>query len=267
MSGSISRARLRATGLLAAIALLVSVLAPALARASGYVALGDSYSSGVGTRTYYPDGGSCYRSPRAYPVLVASQLASSLSFTACSGAKTGDVLSKQLGPLSASTNYVTISIGGNDAGFSSVLTQCLLPWPFSCDSDIANAQSYIRNTLPGQLNGVYSAIKSRAPSARVAVVGYPRPFNGEDCDAGIFFSPSEETKLNQTADLLAITEGSRASAYGFRFVDPRSAFTGHAVCDDVEWLNGLSNPIMESYHPNVTGQSSGYEPLVYAALR
>ena len=49
---------------------------------------------------------------------------------------------------------------------------------------------------------------------------------------------------------------------GFAFVDVRSAFTGHAVCDDVEWINGLSNPIRESYHPNTTGQANGYTPLV-----
>jgi lysophospholipase L1-like esterase len=268
MSGCItSGTRLRAAGALMAIALLVLLIAPTLARASSYVALGDSYSSGVGTRTYYGGSGSCYRSPKAYPVLVASQLEASLSFTACSGAKTSDVLSKQLGPLSALTNSVTISVGGNDAGFSSVITQCALPWPWSCDSHITNAQDYIRNTLPAQLNSVYSAIKSRSPNARVAVVGYPRLFNGEDCNAATFFSPSEQTKLNQTADLLAMTESGRATAYGFRFIDPRSAFTGHAVCDDAEWLNGLSIPVMESYHPNVTGQASGYEPLVFAALR
>ncbi len=270
MSGCIrSGTRGRVTAALAAIALLVLLVAPTLARASSYVALGDSYSSGVGTRTYYSgsDSGSCYRSPKAYPVLVASRLGASLSFTACSGAKTGDVLNNQLGPLSASTSYVTISVGGNDAGFSSVITQCALPWPWSCDGNITNAQNYIRDTLPGQLNDVYSTIRGRAPNARVAVVGYPRLFNGQDCNAGTFFSPTEETKLNQTADLLETTENGRASAYGFRFVDPRSAFAGHAICDDVEWLNGLSNPVMESYHPNVTGQSSGYKPLVYAALR
>jgi hypothetical protein len=25
------------------------------------------------------------------------------------------------------------------------------------------------------------------------------------------------------------------------------------VCDKVEWLNGLSNPVSESYHPNRDG--------------
>ena len=50
------------------------------------------------------------------------------------------------------------------------------------------------------------------------------------------------------------------------FKDAIPPFVGHAVCDDVEWLNGLSNPVGESYHPNRTGHSSGYTPLVRAVL-
>jgi hypothetical protein len=265
--GIISCTRLRAAILLAAVALLALLVAPAIARASSYVALGDSYASGVGTRDYYADSGNCYRSPQAYPVLVASQLGASLSFTACSGAKTGDVINGQLGPLSGSTNYVTVSVGGNDAGFADVITECAFPsWASDCNGAIDDAQAYIQNALPGQLDAVYSAIRSRAPSASVDVVGYPRLFNGEDCNAGTWFSPSEEARLNQTADLLASVESGRAAAAGFGFVDTRAAFTGHAVCDDVEWINGLSNPVRESYHPNDAGQASGYTPLVLAAL-
>jgi hypothetical protein len=48
---------------------------------------------------------------------------------------------------------------------------------------------------------------------------------------------------------------------GFNFVNPTSTFIGHAVCDDTEWINGLSNPIRESYHPNRSGQT-GYANLV-----
>jgi len=240
--------------------------APAAAQAGApYTALGDSYSSGVGTRTYYADSGSCQRSPYAYPVKVAAQKGYTLTFAACSGAKTGDVLANQLGSLNTATRYVTISIGGNDAGFSSVITQCAKPWPYSCDSNITNAQNYIRNTLPGQLNNVFSNIHSRAPSAKIVMVGYPRLFMGVDCNAGTFFSTDEMTKLNQTADLMATTEAGRASADGASFVDSRSAFTGHAVCSSSEWINGLSNPVSESYHPNVAGQV-GYTNLVAPAL-
>ena len=41
---------------------------------------------------------------------------------------------------------------------------------------------------------------------------------------------------------------------------------GHAVCSSTEWLNGLSNPIGESYHPNRTGHASGYTPVVSPLL-
>ena len=43
-------------------------------------------------------------------------------------------------------------------------------------------------------------------------------------------------------------------AHGFTFIDPRNAFLPHEVCSSSEWLNGQSNPIGESYHPNVSGQ-------------
>jgi lysophospholipase L1-like esterase len=258
---------LRPTLVTAVLTLLAGLLGagPAQAAAGPYTALGDSYSSGVGTRNYYPDSGSCYRGPQAYPVQVATRLGAPLTFAACSGARVADVLN-QLGSLDASTAYVTVSVGGNDAGFADVITQCALPWPWTCTTQINNANNHIRNTLPGALDNLYGQIRTRAPNARVAVVGYPRLFNGEECNLGARISRAEQTSLNATADLLATTIGGRAAAHGFHFVDLRSAFTGHAVCDDVEWLNGLSNPVLESYHPNANGQSAGYAPLVANAL-
>jgi lysophospholipase L1-like esterase len=231
-----------------------------------YTALGDSFASGVGTRTYYSDSGSCYRSPYAYPVLTAQQIGAPLTFAACSGARVADVLNNQLGSLSASTANVTVSVGGNDAGFSSVITACARPWPYTCWTEINNANAFITNTLPGRLDTLYSTIRSRAPNARVVVVGYPRLFNGETCNLLSRISSGEQAELNKTADLLATVTGGRAAAHGFTFADPRSAFTGHAICDDVEWINGLSDPISESYHPNRTGQSAGYTPLVVNRL-
>src|SRR2546422_548278 len=131
-----------ATGALAATA------APALA--TRYVALGDSYSSGTGTRTYYDS--SCQRSVYAYPDLV------------------------------------------------------------------------------------HNKIKSLSPTAKVIVLGYPHLFMGEDCNAGTFFSPAEETRLNQTADMLRDalqSAGTRAGA-NFIFKDAIPPFIGHAICDSVE---------------------------------
>ena len=251
-----------------ALALLAAAVPLAAQAASpSYVALGDSYSSGVGTRTYIDDGTSCQRSVYAYPSLIATARGYALNFRACSGAKVADVQNTQLTPLSATTAYVTLSVGGNDAGFSSVLTTCAQPsWASDCYGAIDKAQTFIRSTLPGRLATLYAAIRSKAPNAKVVVVGYPRIFNGEDCNAFTWFSPTEESRLNATADLLDSTTSSAASAQGFTFANPVSRFVGHAVCDDVEWINGLSNPVSESYHPKVAGHRDGYTPVVSPLL-
>ncbi|WP_372790830.1 SGNH/GDSL hydrolase family protein [Paraconexibacter sp.] len=254
------RTSLLRTALVAA--LLTLVPATASAAADRYVALGDSYSSGTGTRTYFDS--TCQRSVYSYPYLLSQQRANtSLVFAACSGAKTGDVLSNQVSSLTSTTKIVTITIGGNDAGFSNVIKECAKPeWASICDTKVNEAQNYIRNTLPGQLNNVYTQIKNRSPTAKVVVLGYPRLFMGVDCNAGTYFDSDDMVMLNQTADLLNSTTSGRASAYGFTFKNPTTAFTGHAICSSTEWINGLSNPVGESYHPNRTGHSSGYLPLV-----
>lgn len=255
----------RTTALAVGFAVLALLLTAASAIADNYVALGDSYSSGVGTREFFET--TCKRSLSAYPELVAHDRAgTSLTFRACSGATTSSVTSEQLGSLGSSTNIVTITVGGNDAGFSSVVTQCALPWPWSCEGELTTAEGFIRNTLPGRLNSLYATIHRDAPNARVVVLGYPRLFMGVDCNAGTFFSGTEMTRMNAIADLLSNVTQERATAAGFTFKSAIAPFVGHAVCSSSEWLNGLSNPVEESYHPNRTGHRSGYEPLVRAVI-
>ena len=262
-----TRTRLLSAAVLAFVASLLAPTAPAQAALPPYVALGDSYSSGTGTRSYINDGTSCQRSTSAYPSLLAAQKGYALNFRACSGATIPDVTNTQLSALSSATRYVTISVGGNDAGFGDVLTECATPWwAGDCNGAIDGAQSFINNTLPGRLSTLYSSIRSRASVAKVVVVGYPRIFMGVDCNAGTWFSPAEMTRLNQTADLLNSKLSSAASARGFSFANPTSRFIGHAVCNDVEWINGLSSPVSESYHPNKAGHSSGYAPVVSPLL-
>ncbi|HEY8307254.1 MAG TPA: SGNH/GDSL hydrolase family protein [Lapillicoccus sp.] len=246
---------------------VVGLAAPAQAAPPSYVALGDSYSSGVGTRSYLNDGSSCQRSVYAYPSLIAAAKGYALNFRACSGATVADVTNSQLSALSSANAYVTISVGGNDAGFASVLTTCAQPsWLSNCTGAVDGAQRYIANTLPGSLGTLYASIRAKAPNAKVVVVGYPRIFNGTDCNLLTWFSGSEMTRLNQTADQLDATISVAAKTAGFGFVSPVQAFVGHAVCDRSEWINGLSSPVTESFHPNRSGQASGYTPLVSPAL-
>jgi lysophospholipase L1-like esterase len=238
--------------------------------ATKYVALGDSYSSGTGTRTYYDS--NCQKSVYAYPYLLHNAHPTwTFVHAACSGATTSSLLSSQVSSVSSDTNWVSYTIGGNDAGFSSVITTCAQPsWASDCDGAINNAQSIIQNQLPGRLDQVNSAIKSRAPSAKVIALDYPHLFNGTDCNAFTWFSPSEETRLNQTADMIRSVVSAAATRAGanFLFRDVIPPFIGHAVCDggggsSTEWINGLSNPTGESYHPKVTGHANGYYPVVH----
>ncbi len=243
------------TRLVGLAALMAGVLVPAAsAAASQYVALGDSYSSGVGTRVFYEESGSCKRSPDAYGPKIAAAKGYTLSFQACSGAKSPEVNEKQLGTLSASTALVTITIGGNDAGFSNVIINCALYY-FTCGGAINEANEFIAKKLPALLETTYTDIRSKATSAEVIVLGYPKLFTKEGATCNVnFLTSGNEKKMNETAEKLDAVIKGRAEAAKFKFVNPTSAFEPHEVCASEEWLNGQSNPLEESYHPNVKGQ-------------
>ena len=242
-----------------------SAQASQLAAATGYVALGDSYSSGVGTGSYLASSGDCKRSAKAYPYLwAAAHSPSSFNFTACSGARTGDVLASQLTPLSSSTGLVSISVGGNDAGFADVMTTCVLQSDSSCLARINTAKAYVDSTLPGQLDSVYDAISSRAPAAHVVVLGYPRFYKlGQIC---LGLSEAKRSAINEASGYLNSALAKRAADHGFTFGDVESAFTGHEICSGSSWLHSLNLlNIGESYHPTTAGQSSGYLPALTRA--
>jgi lysophospholipase L1-like esterase len=249
------------------LALVFGMLIPAASAVAlpQYVALGDSYSSGVGTREFYEEPGECDRGPNAYPPKVAAAKSYTLSFQACSGAKTTEVNEKQLGTLSATTSLVTITIGGNDAGFSNVIINCALYY-FTCGSAISEANEFIKNKLPGLLETTYKDIRAKATTAKVVVLGYPKLFTkeGKTCNVN-FLTSGNEKKMNESAELLDSVIKARAEAAKFTFVNPTSAFESHEVCSSSEWLNGQSDPLSESYHPNVAGQAE-FTSLIEAVL-
>ncbi|MEU3273355.1 SGNH/GDSL hydrolase family protein [Saccharomonospora sp. NPDC006951] len=255
--------RFLATFMVASLALLGAGVATAAPAAADYVALGDSYSSGTGAGDY-GDSGSCKRSANAYPQLWAdSHDVSSFQFVACSGARTPDVLD-QTSALSASTTLVTVSVGGNDAGFADVMTDCTLGSDQSCIDRVENAKTYVRDTLPALLSDVYGTISSKAPNAQVIVLGYPRFYQLEgSCDVGL--SEAKRAAINSGADALAEVTSDQAKSAGFTFVDLRGPFTGHEICSDDWWLNSLTWPVDESYHPNRNGQALGYLPALEGA--
>lgn len=244
---------------------LTASTAPAAAESPlHYVALGDSYSSGTGIGDYSDQG--CRRSDRAFPQLLAAEIGAELDFAACSGARAADVESGQAGRLGADTDLVTITLGGNDIDWARAIRACVTPFT-GCIDDIEEAERRAENELPGKLAAAYGAVAERAPDASVYVLGYPRLFNAEDeCDAFGQISIGEQKRMNRTADVLAGITEEAARAQGFTYVDVRSAFDGHAVCDPAPWINGLRHPISDSYHPNARGHSGGYLPAIAALI-
>ncbi len=235
--------------------------AAATPAAVNYVALGDSYSSGVGAKDY-GDSGNCMRSANAYPQLWAeSHDVASFDFVACSGAVTSDVIA-QASAVDSSTTFITVSVGGNDAGFADVMTDCTLSSNSGCVSRVEEAKDFARTTLPGRLDNVYSTLKNRAPNAEIVVLGYPRFYKiGGSCNVGL--SDTKRAAINSGADTLAEVTAERAAAHGLTFVDMRPVFEGHEICADGErWLHSLTWPVVESYHPTANGQRLGY----FAAL-
>ena len=248
-----------------AVAASASAAVPAATKpAVRYVALGDSYSSGLGAGDY--SGGSCERSAKAYPALwAAAHDPMSYVSRACSNATTSSVITGQLSALSRATTLVTLTIGGNDAGFVHVMTTCvLLPTSF-CVSAIKGAEAKIRSSLPGELDRVLAAISARAPDARVVVLGYPDPYDLSKSSSCVGLSSTDRTDLDQAANQLDGQIQAAARRHGDVFADVRPAFAGHQICDSGRWLNSVDwLDIGASYHPNAAGQA-GYEKVFSAS--
>ena len=238
--------------------------APAQAAVVNYVALGDSYSSGVGAGG---ETGSCSRSPNAYPQLWANgHSPTSFAFVACSGAKTTDVSANQISALSSSTTLVSITIGGNDLGFSRIMIDCNLYSDSTCVNEINAAENTARTQLPGWLDTLYTKIRSRAPYAKVVVLSYPRFY---DLSASWYcpgLSYTKRSKINEGANVLdGVIKTEVAKYSGFSFADVRSAFANdHEICDyGHEWLHSVDwSNLGDSYHPKASGQAGGYVPAL-----
>ncbi|GAA2513549.1 SGNH/GDSL hydrolase family protein [Pilimelia columellifera] len=252
------------------VAATTAVVAPASAFAAAsptrYVSLGDSYSAGVGAGDYDAASGSCRRSRHAYPrQWVAAHAGAVATYLACSGADTATLLRDQAPGVPVNATLVTVSIGGNDVGFGQVIAACVASGESKCANAVNTATGKIENALPARLDAVYRDLRRRAPGARLVVLGYPRLYElNMACASAV--SATKRRRLNGAADALAAVTKARAEAAGAAFVDVRPRFVGHGLCGAPSWIKGLIRGIPhESYHPDRTGQISGYLPALSAA--
>lgn len=231
-----------------------------------YVALGDSYASGEGLAPSL-----------AYPVLLREQgppRFSELRSAASSGAVTGDVVGTQVSALRDSTATVTLTVGGNDVGFASVLAACLhSPDPrlqAVLEQGGAGWRRRLRTGAEQQiafLGGpaavprgrtvpvvrVLADVARRAPDAEILVTGYPRLLGSRPVAAGhrasdhlpLFVGPEDAAWLSAQSDALDAAlanavERAQASGVRARFVDVSATFAGHALSDTGDpWVNGV----------------------------
>lgn len=175
-----------------------------------YVALGDSYSSGEGSFNYDLAGGGCHRSTDSYPHYLVDNLSlDAPDFQACSGAVTSDLYFPnpnrpgelaQLEPINGYTQKVTLTIGGNDIGFSAIAKECANfanHSGYSCGTSGRTNEASDRiaaldgvDTTPGDgqmiktpegrpifpIKTILSNIATAAPSAKIYIAGYPQLF-------------------------------------------------------------------------------------------
>ncbi|NLW99940.1 MAG: SGNH/GDSL hydrolase family protein [Actinomycetales bacterium] len=247
----------------AALVLPAITAAPASAAPKAPVvfdALGDSYGSGYGVPPYSQE---CGRSAAAYAVQIDGRMRIQLDdFAACAGATTNSLEAGQLWALDEDTDLVTVSIGGNDIGWGTVVAACVAGSDLQCAGAIAATTATITDTLPGLLRDTYSQIEGAAPNAHVVVTGYPRLFSPE---YGSYFnaSPSEQQAMNDGADLLNAVIAGVAAEYGFQVVDVTKRFIDHGVNAPDPWILGLTDPGL--FHPNLSGYEA-YAAAVTAAI-
>ncbi|MFG2350377.1 SGNH/GDSL hydrolase family protein [Streptomyces phaeochromogenes] len=267
-----------------------------------YVALGDSYTSGPKIPPQSGDPAGCYRSGRNYPSLVARELglkAADFRDVSCSGATITSLTTPQstangtnpaqLSALAATTGLVTLGIGGNDIGFSSMITKCVATGTLfkladrltdindkaPCKEKYASGDSdevaqKIRAT-GNRLSLALTEIERRAPNARIYVVGYPAilPVEGTACGRDMPVAPGDVTFLRQKQQELNTMLSERARAAGATYVDTFTPSVGHDACSPAgtRWIEPLrpSSPAAV-VHPNEHGER-GMATAVTKALK
>ncbi|GAA1238645.1 SGNH/GDSL hydrolase family protein [Kitasatospora nipponensis] len=261
-----------------------------------YVALGDSYSAGAGVPGQ--SAGLCLRSDHNYGHLVSAALGSaSYTDATCSAARIQDLSSAQydavfrvndpqLDALSGDTQLVTLGIGGNDLGGSSlgigeVIATCIAGavvnpagtpchdvyghghWSWSWSS-FSWSWSYGDDTLVDRIDAAaprladaLQQIHARAPHAKVLLVGYPSvlPADASTCAGRQPVTVGDVAYLHGILGQLNGMLAATAAANGATYVDTQTPTQGHDACSDDRWIEGaLPGSPAVPFHPNATGE-------------
>jgi lysophospholipase L1-like esterase len=260
-----------------------------------YVALGDSYTSGpaiptqLGPDTVPAAPAACLRSSENYPSLTARALGLQLTDVSCGGATTDDIdtsqgpgIPAQLSALRRTTALVTVGIGGNDLGFSTIASNCAsyTPWGptrvgLSCAAHYTTGGVDQLTAAVQQLGvkvaAVLARVRQRAPGATVFVIGYPDivPPTGSGCWPSLPFRVADLGFLRGVEAQLNAALAAAAAGAGDRYVDMATPSQDHSACaaEGTRWVEGVLHSA-QSYplHPNATGMA-GMATVLEAAMK
>jgi hypothetical protein len=278
--GGVRRSLLLAGLVLAAIL----ALGAGAARAANYVALGDSYAAGpLIPNQIAPIG--CLKSDHNYAHLATGGIGLELRDPSCSGAKTNHMTESQsvefgtnppqFNSLDASTTVVSLTIGGNDIGFSEVAQSCITLNPFSHPcldkydaGGVDQLKARIEATAP-KVAAVLQGIHLRSPSAKIYVVNYPAifPETGYGCWPQMPIGFQDVPYLRSTEQRLNSMLATQAAANGATVVSWYNASIGHDACksSSTRWVEPLvPGEAAAPIHPNLAGMQGAAAALLAA---
>lgn len=241
-----------------------------------YVNLGDSYSAGVGLEPLAAGSPAvCRQAQGNHAHLLAAVKGYRLKDVSCSGAKTTDFFSSQhpetapqLDALSRKTDLVTMMIGGNDNDvFGTALNACNQLGYLSggqgspCkDAYGSSFETTVETKTYPALVRAFQAVKTKAPKAKVAVIGYPRlmPETGS-CFPQMLIASGDAAYVNSLQTTLNSAIEKAAKETGVTYVDAYAASSGHDACKPVgtRWVEPVVGYVTkEKAHPNQLGEAA-----------
>jgi lysophospholipase L1-like esterase len=250
-----------------------------------YVALGDSYAAVGSLDNIHGDPIGCARATDNYPSDVATRLGvGSFVDATCGGAETvhmtqpqgvtGGENAPQFDSLTPDTSLVTLTISGNDIGFTDIAKTCAEksfsnPFGSPCKDHFTEGGT---DQLADRINGVAGAVSAalagvheRAPQATVVLVGYLRILPPEGgCWPVVPFARGDVPYFDGVEHQLNAMLAAQAAANGATFVNPGDVL-GHDVCSGDKYVEGLiPQTLSVPVHPNAAGQSYVADQIVAA---
>jgi lysophospholipase L1-like esterase len=277
-TGFVGRAGLLAAVLAGLVA--VSGTAPAAAEDSellNYVALGDSYTSGIGAPNisvsplYPAELQPCFQASPGYVDLLEARDDVQLTANAACSGWTATMVPLQVevasaaGLLNADTDVVTITAGGNDVEFLGVLQACLRPMTVKdCKARVEAAETVAETKVLPALTNAYAAIRAKAPNAKIVALGYPHLFSPKFGDNAYITDEAAKAFNNGTNTLNKVIRNTAKKFAGTVYVDVTDEFAGHGFGSPNSWfVFNPANPLDGvSFHPTATGYAQGYYPAV-----